>query len=278
MTRHRPSDIPTVAIVGGGVSGATVALFLDRFAPGAARIVIVEPRAQIGRGLAYSTPDPVHRINVPATRMQLYTDDPDHFDRWFAGSDLVHSDPAASLPDGRHFPSRDAFGRYLGEQTAGIAGLSHVRGKATGITHSADRYSVTCDNGHSIDADVVVLAVCHPPPTIPSVLRQLADSDVLVADPWQTQAFNAIAPDDRVLIVGTGLTMADIVATLDRRGHRGTITAISRRGQRAQAHATAPSEPYGDFLNPPLSTAVGLLRAIRRTLVQACLLYTSRCV
>ncbi len=48
MTRHHPRGIPTVVIVGGGVSGATVALFLSRFAPGAARIVVVEPRAQIG--------------------------------------------------------------------------------------------------------------------------------------------------------------------------------------------------------------------------------------
>ncbi len=268
MTRHHPHDIPTVVIVGGGVSGATVALFLSRFAPGAARIVVVEPRAQIGRGLAYSTPDPSHRINVPAARMQLYADDPDHFDRWFTGSELAQSDPDASLPDGRHFPSRDAFGRYLGEQTARIAGLSHVRGRAIAITPSTGRYSVSCDNGQSIDAEVVVLAICHPPPTIPSALGGLTDSDALVANPWQAHALETIAPDERILIVGTGLTMADIVATLDRQGHRGTITAISRRGQRAQAHATAPSEPYGDFLNPPL-TAVGLLRAIRRTLTQA---------
>lgn len=269
MTQHRPIGIATVVIVGGGVSGAAVALFLDKFAPGAARIVVVEPRAQLGRGLAYSTSDPVHRINVPAARMQLYADDPDHFDRWFATSSFVHSDPNASLPDGRHFPSRDAFGLYLGEQIAGIESLSHLRGKATNMTRNADRYRVTCDDGGTIDADAVVLAICHPPPTIPSALRGLAGNPVLIANPWQAQALDAIAPDERILIVGTGLTMADIVATLDRQGHRGTITAISRRGLRAQAHATTPHEPYGDFLNPPPATAVGLLRTIRRALVQA---------
>ncbi|WP_315835602.1 FAD/NAD(P)-binding protein [Bradyrhizobium prioriisuperbiae] len=266
---HRPSGHPTVAIVGGGVSGAAVALFLNTFAPDTAEIVIIEPRDTIGRGLAYSTSDPVHRINVPAARMVLYADDPGHFDRWFTASELVRSDPHAGLPDGRQFPSRDAFGRYIGEQVALIETLSHVRGKVADIVRVADRYRLTCDDGRCIDADIVVLAICHPAPTIPSSLRALAGSDVIVTNPWQARALEAIDADARALIVGTGLTMADIVATLDRQGHRGTITAISRRGQRAQTHATTPQDPYGDFLNPPPSTATALLREIRRTLAQA---------
>lgn len=270
MTLHqRTSGTPTVAIVGGGVSGAAVALFLDKFAPDTVEIVIVEPREEIGRGLAYSTRDPAHRINVPATRMVLHADDPEHFDRWFTASDLARSDPDAGLPDGRRFPSRETFGRYLGEQVAHIETLSHVRGKVTDIVRVTNRYRLTCDNGHDIDADIVVLAICHPPPTIPASLRALAGNGAIVANPWEARALDGIETDARVLIIGTGLTMADIVATLDRRGHRGTITAISRRGQRAQPHATKPQEPHGDFLSPPAVTATALLRNIRRTLMQA---------
>ncbi len=75
-----------------------------------------------------------------------------------------------------------------------------------------------CDDGSEIDADVVVLAVCHAPPAVPSPLAPLKDRPRFIANPWQTEALRGIAPDHRVLIVGTGLTMADIVASLDRAG------------------------------------------------------------
>ena len=65
------SQLPnTIAIVGGGFSGAALAWHLRRKNV-TADIVVIEPRADLGRGLAYATPDPAHRINVPATRMIL---------------------------------------------------------------------------------------------------------------------------------------------------------------------------------------------------------------
>jgi uncharacterized NAD(P)/FAD-binding protein YdhS len=92
----------------------------------------------------------------------------------------------------------------------------------------------------------------------------LAGQPKFVADPWAPGALYGIDASDRVLIVGTGLTMADVVASLERKGHAGPITAISRRGQRSRAHARKPVEPYGDFLTPPSRTALDLVRRVRR--------------
>jgi cation diffusion facilitator CzcD-associated flavoprotein CzcO len=62
---------PTVAIVGGGYSGAVLAWHLHRTAPYQHNIIFIEPRPEIGRGLAYDSRDPAHRINVPALKMNL---------------------------------------------------------------------------------------------------------------------------------------------------------------------------------------------------------------
>ncbi|HEY0218889.1 MAG TPA: hydroxyacylglutathione hydrolase, partial [Afipia sp.] len=68
------------------------------------------------------------------------------------------------------------------------------------------------------------------------------------------------------LIVGTGLTMADTVASLDRLGHRGNTLAISRRGLRSRPHASDIIDVYGDFLQPPSRTALELLSRVRKTI------------
>src|ERR1700684_2910864 len=73
-----------VAIVGGGASGCLTAAHLARAASLAGTstdLLLIEPDA-VGRGLAYSTTDPRHRLNVPAKGMSAWPDDPEHFLRW----------------------------------------------------------------------------------------------------------------------------------------------------------------------------------------------------
>ncbi|VUS35803.1 hypothetical protein SB6419_02492 [Klebsiella spallanzanii] len=62
---------PHVVIIGGGFSGAAVAIHLLRLVPAGGRVTLLEPRETPGAGVAYSTTEPSHRINVPAARMQL---------------------------------------------------------------------------------------------------------------------------------------------------------------------------------------------------------------
>jgi|GEM_PF-2745193 len=55
-------------IIGGGVSGSLLAAHLLR-QPGKRRLTIVEPRAQLGRGEAYSASEPEQTLNANAARM-----------------------------------------------------------------------------------------------------------------------------------------------------------------------------------------------------------------
>ncbi|GLK74599.1 FAD/NAD(P)-binding protein [Ancylobacter dichloromethanicus] len=259
-----------VAIIGGGFSGATVAWHLLHRRPDLSEVVIVEPRAEIGRGLAYSATDPAHRINVPATRMSLTPDTPDHFNDWLEASGALDADPAARH-EGRNFPSRAVFGRYVAQAIAAVgARVRHVRATAENIDLVDGRYLVTTAGGTRIRAEILVLAVAHAAPSAPpAVETALHGHPRYVRDPWQGGAFDSIRPTDRVLIIGTGLTMADIVASLEARGHTGEILAISRRGLRSRGHPAAQHDSSGDFVSPPIGTAGDLVRRIRAAVAQA---------
>ena len=82
VAQSRKADACSIAIVGGGASGALMTAHLLRFAGDAIRLTLIEPRAQIGRGLAYATENESHRLNVRASSMSAFPDDPDHFWRW----------------------------------------------------------------------------------------------------------------------------------------------------------------------------------------------------
>src|SRR4051794_27871187 len=261
--------LPRVLVVGGGFSGVATAVHLSLQAPGPVVIDVVEPQPHLGAGLAYSTADPAHRINVPSSRMGLFPDDEGHFDRWLGQADYLADDPDAATATGVAYPRRLTFGRYVeacvGALGAGRPPVRHLRDRALGVAAAGSGYAVRLASGDVRQADVVVLTSSNPAPEPPRALAAaLAGHPRFVANPWAEDALALIRPSDRVLIVGTGLTMADIVASLDRRGHAGPITAISRRGLVSQGHTGDPREPFGDFAVSPAASARDLLRRLRR--------------
>lgn len=266
---------PRIVVIGGGFSGAAFAIHLLRDHPDLrAELTIVEPRARLGAGLAYGTADPQHRINVAASRMALFAEDPTHFHRWLEAGGEAARDPAASLPDGRLYPQRSRFGAYMAETLAALAAgaadrvtLRHIADRAVAIAQEDAGFVVTLADGRRCAADRLVLALAHPPPARPAFLRAVPEH-LLVADPWAEDALAALAPGAHVLIVGTGLTACDVIASLAARGHRGPITALSRHGLLPRPRTEAPVEAYGDFATAPAVTALALLRRIRATVAE----------
>src|SRR3954451_6936730 len=101
-------EVP-VAIVGGGASGTILAAQLARRGVGS---VLIDGSGRAGHGVAYSTTEPAHLLNVRAEGMSALADNPDHFVRRFE----------AEGGDRRGFAERCLFGRYLREILEQAAG------------------------------------------------------------------------------------------------------------------------------------------------------------
>ncbi len=257
-----------IVIIGGGFSGTALAWNLLRHGPEDWHITLVEPRAQLAQGVAYGTNDPAHRINVPASRMQLTAAEEGEFDRWYRASPLIKEDAAATASDGSVYPQRGAFARYVQEKLA-----QAQRQNASRLTHIQDHavdwrngYIMTA-HGQHLQADRVVLAISHPAPgTADNTLQR---HKKVITNPWRSGALEMIAPDARIAILGTGLTMADLVATLHRRGHRGHISAFSRRGLLPRSNLSTQTPEYVPEPHAPLRSVRAWLRYIRQEIRRA---------
>jgi uncharacterized NAD(P)/FAD-binding protein YdhS len=267
---------PRIVIIGGGFSGAAVALnLLRKLPPGAASITLVEPRNLLGGGVAYSSTDPAQRLNVPATRMLVLCEEPGAFEAWFKSSGALAEDPEALLEDGRIYPRRSAFGQYLDRllreaaAAPGALPFRHVRANAESVQPKGSGFRVFTEDGGLLAADLLVLAVSHPPPGVPHPLGPIAGHQKFVGNPWVQDALGVIGRQDRVLIIGTALSTADVIASLKAQDHRGKILAVSRRGLVSRVRKMAQAEPFGDFSADPSRSAVALLRRTRRVIAKA---------
>jgi uncharacterized NAD(P)/FAD-binding protein YdhS len=108
-----------IAIIGAGLSGALLAVHLLQRCRPDDHVYLIEKRAGFGRGLAYSTHNQNHLLNVRASNMSAFHDDPEHFVRW-----LAIRLPAHGRALGDTFVSRQVYGSYirslLAEQIWGV--------------------------------------------------------------------------------------------------------------------------------------------------------------
>ena len=263
-----------LAIVGGGFTGAVLAIHAVRASARPLDIVVIEPRVELGRGVAYSTRDRSHRINVPSDRLDIAAAEPGAVTAWLHTHGIL-PDPDSQDGTGAYVP-RAEYGAYIGAvlaRTLAAASdrvqLRHVRTTAAAVTAADGAWILVTAAGARIAADRVALCFGHAVPALPCRLGPgVAESKRFVADPWAADALAGIGRDASVLVVGTGLTMADVVTSLGAGGHRGVITAMSRRGLLPKAHGLFVSDRDVVGARPP-ATALDLLRLVRQQVAAA---------
>jgi uncharacterized NAD(P)/FAD-binding protein YdhS len=264
----------TIAIIGAGFSGALLTLHLLRRCAPEDRVLLIEKNEHFGLGLAYSTGNANHLLNVRASNMSAFADRPDNFVQWLRGLPAETRRDFDDNPGPNSFAPRGLYGRYI-QQLLGDriwrqgndrnvflvtdeAVALHRRRNAEGTDVAG--WEVELAVGRRLPVDQAVLAIGNFPPA--------RSQPGIFGDPWDPRALEKLHPDSPVMLIGTGLTMVDTVVSLLDHGHRGPIHAVSRRGQLPRMHG-AVAQPW-QFSPPPQSVSLRqLVRAVRRAVAEA---------
>ncbi|MBS0417671.1 MAG: FAD/NAD(P)-binding protein [Proteobacteria bacterium] len=255
----------TIVIVGAGFSGTLVAANLLKSQHWAAtHIILVERAAKIARGKAYAECNHPYLLNVPAGRMSADSNSPLDFLNF-----AQHRIPDATAED---FLPRELYGEYLEAAlldaevaAAPHVGFQRVKGDICRIEPRKDAgYRCQLSDGSQIDADDVVLALGNPGPTGLPGTEDLGDQ--YISDPWSGSL--TFTPGETVLLVGTGLTMADAtMAAAAETNDEVVIHALSRHGlippsQTQFSQNTCKADTASMFRAASFS-ALTLLRSVR---------------
>lgn len=256
----------SIAVVGAGFSGTLLALHLLRRSSPSTRVLLIERNSQFGLGQAYSTGNPNHLLNVRAANMSAFADRPLDFLSWLRTDAALGE---GEQPTGGAFVSRRLFGSYIrhllsNELRGGRERLQLIRGDARALRTGANRVFLQIEGLPPLEADAAVLAIGNFPPEPPPVADgSFYSSNLYRPDPWAPDALTDLDSGATVLLIGTGLTMVDAVVSLLDAGHRGRITALSRRGLVPHRHSAAPPGAEPQPLSVP-TAVVKLLALVRR--------------
>jgi len=267
---HQRADI---LIIGGGLSGTMLAVQL-LLLPGQRRILIIEPRAELGRGEAYSAVELGHTLNGNAARMSVDPDNPDDLTQWLSAHIAAGGWPESAeqnVPISELFPPRGLFGVYVQQRLAEarVVGarhgstVEHICAEVVDLQSEADSVQVRLNDGRRLRGAYAVLGTgMFPAARTPQ--KESSGLNAAALDPWDVAAMRQLDPQSTVLIIGSGLTMVDAVVSLEQAGHRGPIEVFSRHGLLPHVRRQPPA--WVDFLaeDQSIRTPRQLLRELRR--------------
>ena len=118
---------------------------------------------------------------------------------------------------------------------------------------------IRLSDGSTIHASQAVLALGNPAPADLRVLSPLGHDPRVFGSAWDADALRLDSPDERVLLVGSGLTAVDALLAFEAQGHRGPLHLLSRRGRLPQPHRL-----HGRLTARPSALPPGTLRGAYR--------------
>jgi len=166
-----------IAVIGAGASGTLTAVHLLRRGGSSVQVVLIDPH-EPGLGVAYSTIDPQHLLNVRASCMSAFGSEPRHLLDWCSARGI---DAGA-----QDFLPRRLFGVYLQSLLVRWAESDRctlIAAAATAIESRPGEVAVRieCSDRRTVIADAAVLALGN---AAPAGLAGIGPGTPYVADPW----------------------------------------------------------------------------------------------
>ena len=217
-----------ICIIGSGFSAAAMLLHLDDKGVDCGSVTVIG-HGELGAGQAFGCVNDDFRLNVRAELMRVWPDRRLDFARW--ARQHITDDPEAASNAGDFYRRRD-FAAYMAKQLetrAGTRSASRIEAEAVALTPDGDRWRITLDTGVSVSAAHVILATGNPSPDWP-FRGMVEDAPTLISGPWRGDWVDRVAGDERLVVIGSGLTALDTLHTLYRRGHKGAITLVAPDG------------------------------------------------
>jgi uncharacterized NAD(P)/FAD-binding protein YdhS len=263
-----------VAIIGDGFCSLLTAANLSRTEKEITgkKIIVIgraqDPEKNWGLGVAYGQCHPQHLLNVPAARMGAFADKPEDFLQWLRANISIET-LAKFVNDGRPlthaFMPRVFYAQYLrGIAKSVLPKVKYRAGEVTDINYRDGLFSIAV-GGEAITASYALLATGVPPIVV-------LKNDPELSDPWTTDFSIFKTSKNPVVILGTGLTMIDVVSSLAAQGFKGKIHAVSRRGLLPEMHAAKESDLKAmvPHFKPIKGTLAEKIAAFRRN-AKACM-------
>lgn len=208
------------------------------------QVVVIDPREQLAEGVAYSTQDERHRLNVRAKQMSVLVGEPDHFVNW-------------SKMDREGFAPRIVFSHYVRHvlndaitHAAVGSSMVHLRSSVVAVTPHTKFVEVECDDATIMRADFVVLATGNAAPAHHAFIKPtIAAHSRCVMNPWERGQLQRI-DSGTVLTIGTGLTCVDVAVSVLHAG-AARVIGVSRHGLLPTAHTHVDHPPPLPELHTP---------------------------
>lgn len=225
----------SICVIGGGFTGSAAAISCLGRLDTPFRLTLVEPSAALGRGVAFGGHHPMHLLNVRARDLSIFANRPGDFLNWFFRH-LDQGENDVGLLEGlaHTFLPRQLFGEYVRQRLFEAVErredveFNLIRAAASSCLPSNSGFVIETEGAGSLTADVVIVATAYGLPNS-STAGVLAPYDFVPAED--------LSRAGSIALIGSGLTMVDVLLNARREGFSGTATVISRRGQLPREHA-----------------------------------------
>jgi uncharacterized NAD(P)/FAD-binding protein YdhS len=225
-----------INIVGNGLSGLLVTANLINDTPTPLYIRLFEANSSKGKGIAYSTKNKNHLLNVTVEKMSAFFDDQLHFFNWVKShQEYSLIDPEILL---KSYLPRKVYGQYIENIYAEtiqkaqlkMCVIEEINERVIDLKITNNVFSCITEKDTYI-AEFNVLATGNNLPRNPNLEeKSFIYNTNYFQNPWEESFTKTPKTDLPFLIIGNGLTMVDTVISIIDNNIKNKIISISPNG------------------------------------------------